>query len=262
MYHPRRTLLEVLREDLALHRHQGRLRRRRLRRLHGGAGRGGRTGRSATARSTAAYGWRISVQRHGSVVDAWRTSSGARCGTPALPAQEAMVDVPRLAMRLLHPGLCDEPVRHVPEPCRARARASTRELAQRRTLGQPLPLHRLPAHPGRGAGTWRHCRRRGRRRDRPAAASCNPSNLKLAPPMRTTWPRARWPACCAARAAPPRSAAGRRLHRRRPVGHQAAHGIRPRARRDPGRRAAAHRAPPAAHLRSARPCRWPTPMPR
>jgi ferredoxin len=52
--------------------------------------------------------------------------------------------VPRLAMRLLHAGLCHEPVRALSDQGTRRARHP-----RRRGVGpvrQPVPLHRLPAH--------------------------------------------------------------------------------------------------------------------
>ncbi len=58
--------------------------------------------------------------------------------------------VPRLPVRLLHPGFRDEPVRPVPEPGLPwRARHS--RTGPGRPVRQPVPLHRLPADPGRGA---------------------------------------------------------------------------------------------------------------
>ena len=72
---------------------------------------------------------------------------------------------PRLAMRLLHAGHRDEPVRALP-----RRRAGDARQRQRGAGRQPLPLHRLPADRRRGAGGDRR-RAEGplRRRDAGAA---------------------------------------------------------------------------------------------
>jgi len=64
------------------------------------------------------------------------------------PVQQAMVQCHGSQWRLSHARLRDEPVRHVPEPCAAgppsHARAGTAGF-----VGQPVPLHRLPADSGR-----------------------------------------------------------------------------------------------------------------
>jgi hypothetical protein len=66
----------------------------------------------------------------------------------AAPGAAKPGGLPRLAMRLLHAGLRDEPVGQLPTAPGGGTRAEppgTGRHAQR----QPLPLHRLPAHPGR-----------------------------------------------------------------------------------------------------------------
>jgi hypothetical protein len=70
------------------------------------------------------------------------------------PAQEAMVQCHGSQVRLLHARLCDEPVWHVPEPCLPGPDHHPRTGAGR-PVGQPVPLHRLPAHPGRRAADGR-----------------------------------------------------------------------------------------------------------
>ena len=142
----------------------------------------------------------------------------------------------RNAMRVLHPRLCDESLRAVPEPgatgqdCGPRHGGRTPER-------QPVPLHRLPRHhrrglqPGRlpGPGARRSChagtdaihpRTSRRQRLRPAALSAA--------------------AFDAARRASA-SAGGSRLHRCGPVGHQTAPPLCARTRHHRRGRVAQHR---------------------
>ena len=62
----------------------------------------------------------------------WRGSRGCANTSSGAGSDGA---VPRLAMRLLHAGLCDEPVWHVPKPRRPAAQPITRELAQEELSG-------------------------------------------------------------------------------------------------------------------------------
>jgi xanthine dehydrogenase small subunit len=87
MYHPARTLLEVLREDLGCHRHQGRLRRGRLRRLHRGAGRG--RGRPDCHYRAVNSCIRLAHSVDGLAV--WTVEDLAGADGALHPAQEAMV---------------------------------------------------------------------------------------------------------------------------------------------------------------------------
>ena len=107
----------------AAHRHQGRLRRRRLRRLHGGARRESLgDARSRGSRSTPASGsCRRSPARRCSPSRACKAADGT-----LHPVQQAMVESPRLAMRLLHAGLRDEPVRPLQERAPSVARRRSR----------------------------------------------------------------------------------------------------------------------------------------
>jgi hypothetical protein len=122
-------------------------------------------------------------------------------------------------VRLLHAGLCDEPVRAVPEPRSARASHHPRAGAGR-PVGQPVPLHRLPAHPGRRAADGRlppvqvdepSCYKTG--------AAQQAYSTRAFEANSATFPRATCPSCW-----PPaqrtRGPDGGRLHRCGPVGDQ------------------------------------------
>ena len=85
-------------------------------------------------------------RRHGAV-DGGRPGRRRRHAAPGPGSDGA---VPWLAMRLLHARLRDELVRHVPEPCEPRPGDHARTRAGG-AVGQPVPLHRLPADPGSGA---------------------------------------------------------------------------------------------------------------
>ncbi len=237
---PDRTVLEGLREDLRLHRHQGRLRRGRLRRLHRGAS--ARAGAAATAGRA-----RLSLRPVNACIRLLPTLDGKALLTvedlaarrPAAtlhPAQQAMVECHGSQCGFCTPGLRDDPVRHVREPLRAGGEAShAQQLARTscratcaaapatgRSWTPAQRMFELPAGAlDDGADRSRSCeqlrsRRAAARRRRPRG----PTGVPFAR-------RARWTSCCrAARRAPAGAAAGR-LHRRRPVGHQAA----PRPRR-------------------------------
>ena len=147
---PQTTLLEFLRERRAAHRHQGRLRRGRLRRVHGDRRRAGRGRRTRLASGQRLHPAPAHRRRPRGVHR--REPAGDR-RQPAPGAGSAGART-RLAVRVLHAGLRDEPVRAV----QARGPA----LARRRGHGavrQPVPLHRLPADPRRRAGDVRSCRR-------------------------------------------------------------------------------------------------------
>ena len=112
-------------------------------------------------------------------------------------------------------------------------------------VGQPVPLHRLQADPGRGADhgrTTRRCRSTKPALVRQLRSSCSGERTAERDRSRPIWRRAASGACSQARAAHPAGADRGRLHRRGPVGHQDAQAVRPGARRDPGRRTAPHRA--------------------
>ena len=142
--------------------------------------------------------------------------------------------MPRVAVRLLHARLRDEPVRRSTR--RGRRRRATR--ARRGAVGQSLPLHRLSADPRRRAGDARAAaggrlarpRRRGDgsriAAERTLAARSRRSRAPTAR-IRARRPalvrrRARSTQLAAACARTPGRAHRRRLHRRRSLGHEAA----------------------------------------
>ena len=94
--------------------------------------------------------------------------------------------VPRLAMRLLHARLRDDDGRHLRAPPRSRHRADA-PATGRRAVGQPVPLHRLPADPGCRAAHVRAAARAGwtPRRSSRCCSSCAPMRRC------TTWRRTR-----------------------------------------------------------------------
>jgi hypothetical protein len=121
----------------ALHRHQGRLRRRRLRRLHGG-GRIAGTGRAATEGGEFLHPVHAHARRQGPV-HGGRPAAARRRAAPGAAGAGRM---PRLAMRLLHARLRDVAVGHVPEA----GGPGAEPLPDRRcAVRQPVPLHRLPS---------------------------------------------------------------------------------------------------------------------
>jgi hypothetical protein len=161
-------------------------------------------------------------------------STAWRCGrwktSPAPTAQRAASGagghgaVPRLAVRLLHARLCDEPVRHVPEPSVCQGEAITRDAGSEDLSGnlcrctgyrpildaaQPWTCPRVPSTKPRWASKLELLRKTIPRRKR---------RFRRDSP---TWPRAACPSCWRARP-PPRGPTGGRLHRRGPVGDQAA----------------------------------------
>ncbi len=169
-----------------LHRHQGRLQRRRLRRLHRGDRRTGRTPARRRAPSAACAADRQRLHpvpahaaRQGAVHG--RRPQGAvrprptrahekpRCA--AAPGAAGAGRLPRLAVRLLHAGLRDVAVVDLRAPPRRR-HAADAPAAGRRPVGQPVPLHRLPADPRRGPAHVRPAGDRARHgaRGRGAAA--------------------------------------------------------------------------------------------
>ena len=117
-FSPRATLLDWLREEARRHGHQGRLRRGRLRRLHGRACAPARRRAAPTSRSTPASCCSAS----------WTARSCSRSRTS--PRARRCIrcsrrwSTPRLAMRLLHAGLRDEPVRALPRAARPRRATS------------------------------------------------------------------------------------------------------------------------------------------
>jgi hypothetical protein len=122
-----------------LHRHQGRLRRRRLRRLHRGAGR-------ADGHGKVRYSAVNSCIRLAHSIDGmalWTVEDIAAQDGTLHPAQEAMVQchgsqcgfcTPGFVMSLF--GMYQNHVCH--------GQPITRAAGARRTVGQPVPLHRLP----------------------------------------------------------------------------------------------------------------------
>ncbi len=134
------------------HRHQGGLRRRRLRRLHRGAGRGA-PGPHALPGRQQLHPPGPFHRRHGAVdgggPDA-RPADPARVrpkGQRTAPRAGGAGPMPRLAVRVLHAGFCHEPVRPVPERGLPEPRHHAR-AGGRGAVGQPVPLHGLPPHPG------------------------------------------------------------------------------------------------------------------
>ena len=77
--------------------------------------------------------------------------------------------LPRFAVRLLHAGLRDVALGRLRAPRRQR-HAADAPGAGRRALGQPVPLHRLPAHPRRRRAHVRPARQRLATRRRQCAA--------------------------------------------------------------------------------------------
>ena len=173
-------------------------------------------------------------------------------------------------MRLLHAGFRDEPVRaapparrrscgpHAPRCARfaaprggwprlgaARRRGRLARRGAARAVGQPVPLHRLPADSGRradhaplarrAAGRSGVASKTGAARARWAGARGRFGGKLLRHAAHAG--RAAGAACCA-----PAGAAGRRHHRRGAVGHQAAPALRADHRPHPRGRTAAHRA--------------------
>ena len=151
-------------------------------------------------------------------------------------------------MRLLHPRFCDEPGRALPKPG---WRAGEPGHGPAGFVRQFVPLHWLPPHRGRGLQhaptatgqpgqpgpapatarlghrrqTWRRCQARHQRLPGPAHLA------RAAGPAQT----------------PPSRAAGGRLHRRGPVGDQAAPPVRAGDRHHPRGRTAPDRPLPPPH---------------
>jgi xanthine dehydrogenase small subunit len=88
---PTRSVLDWLREDAALHRHQGRLRRRRLRRLHRGGGRAGRGDRVRCMLEPVNACIQFLPTLDGKALFTVEDLSPA-AGRPLHPVQQAMVD--------------------------------------------------------------------------------------------------------------------------------------------------------------------------
>ena len=147
------------------------------------------------------------------------------------PAQQAMVDCHGSQCGFCTPGFVMSMWSGY-EQHRAAGTQPTRQAAGRRAVGQPVPLHRLPADPRRRAA---HVRAAGGARSTPRRWSRRCSALALgrdrshyergarfhAPRRWTSWPTLR------ERSPQARLLAG--SHRRRPVGQQAV----PRAGRHP-----------------------------
>ena len=165
---PQTTLLEYLREHAAAHRHQGRLRRRRLRRLHGRP----RRARDGDAR----LDWKPDQRLHpapalgrGQGRVHRRVAEGAataRC----IPAQRAMVDCHGSQCGFCTPGFVMS-LFGLFKNAHAAVEAGHRGCAVR----QPVPLHGLSPDRRRGARDVRRRRRdrlaRVRRRAPTARAS-------------------------------------------------------------------------------------------
>ena len=143
-FSPRLTLLDWLRDRSGRDRHERGLRRRRLRRLHGGAGAPHRRDDVLTRRSTLAS----SCSGRSTAPNSSRSKISAQ-GADLHPVQEALVDAPWLAMRLLHAGHRHEPLRATSSQRRDRL---DRERGRRPARRQSLPLHRLSSDRRRGAG--------------------------------------------------------------------------------------------------------------
>ena len=107
----------------------------------------------------------------------------------------------------------------------ARGTRPTRQQHRRRAVGQPLPLHRLPADPRCRRAHVRPARRAARRRAGRRGARRRCATPRRCAASARTAPsssrRARWPSFAAAAPRPARRAHPRRLDRHRPVGHQA-----------------------------------------
>ena len=111
----------------ALHRHQGRLRRGRLRRLHRRHRRAARTAQLSAEGRQFLHPVPAHARRQGAVHGRRPAAAGRR----AAPGAAGDGRMPRLAMRLLHAGLRDVAVGHVPEAGRRKqprraARSTTR----------------------------------------------------------------------------------------------------------------------------------------
>ena len=133
--------------------------------------------------------------------------AAARQASGAAPASGAAGDgrLPRLAMRLLHAGLRDVAVVHLRAPP-GRRHAADAPATGRRPLGQPVPLHRLPADPRRGPAHVRPARCAPRHRS-PWCRRCtslqHDEHLRIRraagpahgplPCARPRWPN--WPRC-------------------------------------------------------------------
>ena len=215
------------------HRHQGRLRRRRLRRLHGRVlgELDARARHAICARSTPASARSPrSTARQLVTVESLQAADGA-----LHPVQQAMVDCHGSQCGFCTPGFVMSLF-----ALYKRGRAPTRADDRRRARRQPVPLHRLPAD--------HRCRRRMRCAAYPhgarhwldaagvrmAATSERAIAQRLRALERTNSLRLRTqPAYVAPRtldelaprcASASRRAAARRRHRRRPLGDQAAAG--------------------------------------
>ena len=248
----------------ALHRHQGRLQRGRLRRLHRGDRRTGRGRRGQRGRRAAAVHRQFlhpvlaDAARQGAVHGRRPEAAVRPCARPvaarkalrAMPAPGAAGagGLPRLAVRLLHPGLRDVAVVDLRAPSGERLAADA-PAAGRRPVGQPVPLHRLsadprcrPAHVRPAQGAARHAARGAGPRQPEARADLHLH--RAAARAHRFVPRAQdaGRARRAARGQAQGAGAGR-LDRRRPVGQQDVprprrHHLRGRRRRDEAHRGA------------------------
>ena len=170
---PQTTLLEFLRERAGPHRHQGRLRRGRLRRLHRRAGRRERRRRPRYRPVNSCIRFLPTVD--GKAVFTVESLAVRRRHAASGAAGDGRL--PRVAMRLLHARLRDVAVRPVQE--RASPDASRH---RRRAVGQPVPLHRLPADHRRGRAHERAAGARagGARRASTAKAGASTSDEERA----------------------------------------------------------------------------------
>lgn len=228
-----------------MHRHEGGLRGRRLRRVHGRRRRTERRGRRRVQGGQRVHPvpadarWPRAVHRRGPAPAGRRAASGAG-GARRMP---------RLAMRLLHAGLCDVDVGAVRA---ARARSAARRshdavarADRRRAHRQSVPLHRLPSDRRRGGAHVRRAAAEGARRRRRARARAAGAAPGRHVPLRARGPGVRRAAHArrarAAEGREARRARARGQHRRRPMGDEATARSGRRAVRRPGARAAPDR---------------------
>ena len=145
-----KTLLEVLREDLAADRHQARLRARRVRRLRRAGRRpaGAVLPRRSASSATAATSTTVEgLARGGRAAPAAGRASPSSAPRSAATARRASCSPPRR--------------------CSTRRPTPTRDEIAEALVGQPVPLHRLPADLRGG---------RSGRRDRAANAASRPTS--------------------------------------------------------------------------------------
>ena len=243
MYHPPAPCWKCCAKTWR-HRHQGRLRRRRLRRLHRGAGRG--RGRPAAIPGHQQLHPAGAFDRRPGAVDRGRPrrrpliqppSAAQRARAQQLhPAQEAMVQCHGSQCGFCTPGFVMS-LFGLYQNQGLPGRVRHPRTGPGRPVGQPVPLHRLPADPGRGATMHQF----------PARRVNEPELLSKLEQLKTI---PRWGSANldlnsvymtpnnllrAAGAAPhaPRRADRRRLHRCGPVGHQACTAVSPRCSTSP-----------------------------